>query len=57
MEEARMIIILTKTLLIVHGIDEDEAVRVVLLHDEAGVVVRLNLHQTELSHDVVHIHS
>ena len=52
-----MIIILTKTLLIVHGIDEDEAVRVVLLHDEAGVVVRLNLQQAELSHDVVHIHS
>ena len=55
--QARIIIILTKTLPIVDRIDEDEAVGVVVLHDEAGVVVRLNLHQTELSHDVVHIHS
>ena len=52
-----MIMILTKTLPIVHRIDEDEAVGVVVLHDEAGVVVRLNLHQTKLCHDVVHIHS
>ena len=52
-----MMTILTKTLPIVHCVDQDEAVRVVLLHHEAGVVVRLNLQQTELSHDVVHIHS
>ena len=52
-----MITILTKTLPVVHGIDEDETVRVVLLHHKAGVVVRLDLHQAELGHHVVHVNS
>lgn len=52
-----MMMILTETLPVIHGIDEDETVWVVLLHHKAGVVVCLNLHEPELCHDVVDVHS
>ena len=47
---------LTKAFPVIHGVDEDEAVWVVVLHQLAGVVISIYLHQAELCHDVVHIY-